>query len=193
MLSDLQRRKLTHKFRIFDLDGDGWIEASDFRGVVDRLARLRGWEEGSEPVESLRAEYAEFWKALAAMAEPREPDRIDLDDWLDYYGAALDFEREISGPDHVTCTPRSTMGLVFDVLDRDGDGAISRREYREFCRAYRIELPAKGDTFSRLDRDGDGRITRSEMLDLVSDFYFSDDPQAPGNRLFGSIGSADDA
>lgn len=193
MLDDLQRRKLTHKFRIFDFDGDGRVEASDFRAVVDRLARLRSWEEGSEPVEKLRSEYAEFWKALAAMAEPRDPDRIDLDDWLDYYESALDFEREIAGPDHVTCTPRSTMGLVFDVLDSDRDGAISRREYREFCSAYRIELPADGDAFAHLDRDGDGHITRSEMLDLVSDFYFSDDPQAPGNWLFGPLGSADDA
>lgn len=187
MLSDLQRRKLTHKFEIFDADGDGGVEASDFRAMIDRLARLRGWDEGSEPVERLRAEYAEFWKALVSMAEPADPDRIELDDWLAYYEAALDFEREMAGPDHVTCTPRSTMGLVFDVLDRDGDGEISREEYRQFCRAHRIDLPADGDVFARLDRDGDGRLTRSEMLDLVTEFYFSDDPEAPGNRLFGPL------
>ena len=42
MLSDLQTKKLTRYFQVYDMDDDGRIEASDFERVVENVKILRG-------------------------------------------------------------------------------------------------------------------------------------------------------
>ena len=47
MLSDLQEKKLTRYFQVYDIDDDGRIAASDFERVIDNVRILRGASESS--------------------------------------------------------------------------------------------------------------------------------------------------
>ena len=60
------------------------------------------------------------------------------------------------------------------------------------CRTALKEDPGLRSTQARqvfldLDVDGDGSVTRDELMAMAHEFYRSDDPHAPGNRLFGAL------
>jgi Ca2+-binding EF-hand superfamily protein len=68
----------------------------------------------------------------------------------------------------------------------DKDGSISVEEYKTMYKIHGIgneSLAAK--IFAKLDFDGDGKISKNDAMNLVADFYLSDNPQAPGNLFFG--------
>jgi len=56
--------------------------------------------------------------------------------------------------------PRAVVRHIFDMADRDGDGALTRSEYEG------AGLARYGVGFDESDRDGDGRTTLDEYLDL---------------------------
>jgi hypothetical protein len=41
-----------------------------------------------------------------------------------------------------------------------------------------------------LDADGDGYLTRDQFVDLLFDCYAGDDPDSPGNVVFGRLSPA---
>jgi Ca2+-binding EF-hand superfamily protein len=41
------------------------------------------------------------------------------------------------------------------------------------------------DAFRRLDLDRDGYLSREEIFQNMKEYYFTDDPNAPGNWFFG--------
>jgi uncharacterized protein (DUF2141 family) len=73
------------------------------------------------------------------------------------------------------------------LTDRDGDGKISRAEFAANLQAYGVAAPAAAEAFSHLDRDGDGFIDTDELLQNVEEFFYGDDPNAPGNWLVGPL------
>lgn len=42
-------------------------------------------------------------------------------------------------------------------------------------------------TFAKLDTSGNGSINKEEFLAHVKDFFFSDDPESPGNLILGPV------
>ena len=66
MLSDLQTKKLTRYFQVYDIDDDGQIEASDFERIVENVQLLHG---GGREADPLRAAYMSRWERLRAAAD----------------------------------------------------------------------------------------------------------------------------
>jgi Ca2+-binding EF-hand superfamily protein len=77
--------------------------------------------------------------------------------------------------------------MFYDVQDVDKDGAISLEEYKIMYKIHEIgDASLAAEIFSKLDFDGDGKIKKNDYLNLVADFYLSDNPQAPSNLFFGA-------
>jgi Ca2+-binding EF-hand superfamily protein len=51
-----------------------------------------------------------------------------------------------------------------------------------------IDPTHSSDAFRRLDRDGSGKISKEEFRAAITEFYLSDDENAPGNWLLGPMG-----
>jgi hypothetical protein len=60
------------------------------------------------------------------------------------------------------------------VFDANKNGSLKKADFD------------KAEIFSKLDFDGDGKIMKNDYLNLVADFYLSDNPQSPGNLFFGA-------
>jgi Ca2+-binding EF-hand superfamily protein len=43
------------------------------------------------------------------------------------------------------------------------------------------------EAFDRLDRDDSGVLTEDNVIEAVKEFYLSNDPNAPGNALYGEL------
>ncbi len=181
MLSDLQTRKLTHRFNVSDADSNGVIERADFERIAERSAALRGWSVDSPAYKTLHANLMGWWSGMQSVADVDQSNQITLQEWLDYHDRLI----------HDPTAYQATIGVVIEfdvqVYDLDGDGLLSLGDYTAFCKSLGISAATAAEAFPHLDLNGDGLISRPELLHLVDEFFKSDDPQAAGNWMLGAF------
>ena len=180
MLTDLQKVKLTRLFNAYDVDNDGFFELEDILDVVGNLARVRGWEEGSDGYQTLAQRYCIIWNYQTQLFDANRDQQVSLDEHLACYDRIFEAHKYDEFIDQLA-------SLVFDIFDADCNGTVSLSEARDFYSAYHLEASLAELVFPHLDLDGDGIISKAEMLRIVREFHLSNDPEAPGNWLFGPL------
>jgi Ca2+-binding EF-hand superfamily protein len=181
MLTPLQQQKLTRYFRVYDVDDDGRIARADYERVAENVRALHRAEERSARHRAIEDGFLRQWEALRASADADDDGGVDLLEWLRYWEDVLAddarYRDEISG-----LTER-----LFELFDTDGDGVLEADEFCNFYGIYGLKAALARKVFLDLDADGDGVATRQELIDMAHEFYSGDDPETPGNRLFGPL------
>jgi Ca2+-binding EF-hand superfamily protein len=179
MLSDLQIKKLTRYFHVYDIDDDGRIAATDFERIVENVKMLHGAPDGAP---GLRDVYVNLWERIRG-ADGDGDGTIDLDEWLAYWQLALEddtrYEAEVE-----ELTER-----VFRIFDLDEDDEIGPSEFADFYGVFGLAVSLSEAVFSSLDENGDGVLTRAELQEIGREFFGRDDAEAKGNLLFGPFGA----
>ena len=182
MLSDLQTKKLTRYFDVYDIDDDGSIAAADFERILENVRILRGESERSPGFAELRSAYMGLWGSLHRHADVDSSGAVDLEEWLAYWQILLEDDERYQA-EVAAITDR-----LFRVFDSDEDGQIGPDEFCDFYGIFGLGENLARSVFIEIDIDQDWVITRDELLEISSQFYRSDDPAAPGNMLFGPFG-----
>lgn len=67
---------------------------------------------------------------------------------------------------------RELVEALFEEFDENGDGAISRLEFKELLACLLGEHDVKTDNkiFDEFDANHDNKITRDELIDLVIEY-----------------------
>jgi juvenile hormone diol kinase len=182
MLTDLQKQKLTRYFGVYDVDDNGAISLADFERVMENVRVLHDVGGSSSIHQRLRDAYLLRWSALAASADKDRDGNVDLQEWLAYWDGVLGDEARY------LVEIVSVTELLFEVFDTDEDGVLGADEFCNFYGVYGLKSALARRVFLDLDADGDGGVTREEVVAMAHQFYHSDDPDAPGNRLFGTVG-----
>ncbi|GIH26207.1 calcium-binding protein [Acrocarpospora phusangensis] len=170
MASEFQRRKVVAVFDAMDVDGDGRLTEADFQALARRWTAVAG---PADP-ERLAAVMTGWWPVLKS-ASGR--DAVSLDDVLLVVERLGEMADAVSG----------TADAMFEAIDLDGDGLISRAEYAALIQTWNGTPAATDEIFPRLDLDGDGRITRDEFRVHWTEFWAGDNPDAPGTYVFGAL------
>ena len=178
MLTNLQERKLTRLFHLLDNDSSGFVDGADLDRIACNLAAAIGAAPGSRPCATLQARYGGIWRMLLD-ADANLDGRVTLREWL---RASEGMLRSQGVYDEVI---GQLVDKVFDLLDANHVGSITAQEYASWLAASNVTPDAAGEAFQRIDLDSDGALSKDEIRQLFFDFYYSDDPQAPGNWLFG--------
>ena len=184
MLGELQTRKLERKFHIFDANGDGYVQRDDFDLIIANLLALRGLSADSEAGKAVSAQYEDYWQTLQQFADVNQDQQVNLEEWMTYHAAALDFE-QVLATEGEEGNLRPFAEVLFQMLDANDDGQISGDEYCEFLQAYKVDEGTARQTFEHLDPQGLGYLTLDQLFTLVDQFYGSNEPDAAGNWLFG--------
>jgi len=179
VLTDLQRKKLTRYFCLYDVDGNNRIGTGDFERVVENVRILHGLATDSPGHEALRDGFRRRWESLRTSADADHDGSVDLAEWLDYWDHVIEtdelYEAEVT----------SIAARLFETFDTDGDGMLGADEFCNFYGAYGLPSALARRVFLDLDVDGDAVISHGELMDMVHEFCRSTDPNAAGNQLFG--------
>lgn len=183
MLSDLQTKKLTRYFQVYDVDDDGRIDAADFERILENVRLLYGDDGTSGGADPLREAYMKFWDGLCRAADGDGDGGVSLEEWLAYWQLTLGddgrYREEV----------RELTDRLFTIFDLDEDGTIGAAEFIDFHGIFGLPVDLAETVFVELDADGDGMISREELIGASGDFFRSNDPDAPGNFLFGPYGA----
>ena len=181
MLTPFQKQKLPRLFAVHDLNQDGVINRADFEEYSARIANTRGWGRDSAEYKELVDRFMTFWNGLEEVARRKGARQVTVKEWLD------DWDEILASPKLYDQIVLPIGRAIFTVLDQDGDGEITAKEYANTFKFSGLEEKDAADAFQRLDLDHDGRLSSEEFITLAHQFFRSNDPADPGNALFGVL------
>jgi Ca2+-binding EF-hand superfamily protein len=179
MLTELQKRKLIKFFSMHDATYNGTLVYQDFENIVKKLADLRNWGSRSPKYPLLQNKCMNDWKGLKGDADKSHDKKVSLEEWLNYYDGILSDETKYNQEVHFF------MELVFEIFDANEDGKISQQEWAGLLSVYNVSPVYAPLVFPKLDANQDGFLSKEEVLQLIRDFFYSNEPEAPANDMFG--------
>ncbi len=180
-LSDLVHAKQVHYFRLVDVDGDGLITASDWAEIGRNLASMRRLKLGTPAHDAVMSTMGLVWANLSPYSSYPDRSKVTEDDWLRF-----EIERVIyCDDDWYEVYVNTIVKNVFRLLDTENTGFIGRGEYMDLALSFWVKPQNAVIAFEKMDADGDGRIGYEEFIGRVLEYHRSEDPEAPGNWLFG--------
>jgi hypothetical protein len=160
-------------FEAMGEDGRDFLTERDFVALAARWTTLRGLAPGSDRYARLQGIMLGWWASLSSAAE--DGDRVTLDDVMALVDQLPTMTDAVAG----------TADAMFEAIDENADGRISRAEYRQLIEAWTGQETDTDEVFSLLDLDGDGYLAPEEFRHLWIQFWAGDDPRAPGTWVFG--------
>ncbi|GAA1676721.1 EF-hand domain-containing protein [Kribbella yunnanensis] len=160
MATDFQRRKVAVVFEAMDADGNGYLDESDFEALTERWVGLRGWAPGTADHERMRSIMMGWWSAISTMSGAEHDDKVSLDELMNVVDQLPEMQDAVhatadamfdaideNGDDRIALTEHkqvvyawkgSDEGIeeVFPQLDINGDGHLSRAEFRDLWTAF---------------------------------------------------------
>ncbi|MCA9688489.1 MAG: hypothetical protein R3A51_05600 [Nannocystaceae bacterium] len=180
MISDLRTRKLHHFFDVIDTNGDGVFTAHDTELVAEKIAALGRLAPGSAEHEAFLFGFNKYWEELRQRCDTSADGRVTREEWLAFHEVML------ADPDAYAAIAESSAQLMFALVDDDHDGVIPIERYGEWMRAWgSADDESFPEIARRLDPDGAGALTRAQVLRYTHEFFYSEDPDAPGNWSLG--------
>lgn len=175
-------QKMRRSFAMLDIDGDGHLVQSDMLALADRLAAAFGMSEDTAKINRLRSSLSQLWtKDFSAIAA--DSSGLNCTEYVAGMRKAVDNDQQ-----GVLERLSEMIAAWMDIADTDGNGLIDEEEYitmySKTLGATREDLKV---AFARLDLDGNGTLDHEEIHRAAIEYCSSDDPQAPGNWLFGSL------
>ena len=183
VLGDLQRRKAAHYFDLIDADGNDLIEAADFQRRADRLAETLEVT-GKEERTRLRRRVMLWWEHLSTLADANDDGRITRHEWEMYwerFKIAVSMGSNRRSIEKLERVARHT----FRAIDRSGSGKVTQEEFSNWLAAW--DIGQHETVFRELDREDTGSLTEEDLVEATKEFYLSNDPNAPGNVLYGAL------
>jgi Ca2+-binding EF-hand superfamily protein len=176
MLSDFRRRKLSAGFGELDVDGDGLVGTGDIELLIRNHGDAYGFTVGTPEYEVLADRTRAVWQQLRQFDSDGDG-QVSLAEYV------AGFEAFLSRRDEFMASMRELVDAFYLLADRDSTGALTVDELIRHYRAWNHSDDQARAAFPRLDRDGDGGITKAEWMADLEEYYYSEDPDAPGSWL----------
>jgi len=157
------------------MDSDGKIKKSDYEDLAERYIAL-GKLEGVR-AKQVKRKIVKIWEDYYAQSAINDelPEQEFLQCLRDHKDMLFD-----------TCL--QFFGLLFDVIDLNGDGVIQREEYALFLKVFRIEDKEDvKNAFNVVDTNGDGQLSSDEFIYAGCDYFMTNDETLPSRFIFGPI------
>ncbi len=176
MLSDFRTQKISSGFAELDANGDGHVERSDIEMLVHNHGAAYGFVPGSPEYEDLVRNTLGIWDQIRQFDSDGDG-QVSLEEYI------AGFDAFLSQRDAFLGGMGTLVDSFYSMADRDGDGLLSEEELILHYRAWSHSEDQAKQAFQHLDRRGSGGISKQDWMANLEEYYFSEDPEAPGNWL----------
>jgi Ca2+-binding EF-hand superfamily protein len=161
MVATVIRNKSHRVFEEIDENGNGVITSDDFERIAERLIQSFG-AQTSPAADKVRRTYTKCWQRLAELADSDGDGQVTKEEFETVFASAqhnkfmqvldeaLDAEFDLADSDGngvidreelrrmLTAygVPQADLNQAMAALDQDGDGQVSRNEYRAAMREF---------------------------------------------------------
>ncbi|MFG2112078.1 EF-hand domain-containing protein [Streptomyces sp. NPDC048718] len=180
MPNAVKSQKFNMLFDWFDQGNDGQLTHDDLQAMGDLFAALAA-EDDHANASAMRDAFEKWWQLLLAHGDADGDGKISRPEFLTV------MEANVTAPEHFEGAVLAIADALMRALDTNGDGVLSHDEYVRMYDALGVPPKHSKDAFKRLDRDGNGEISHEEFRQAITEFYLSDNMDAPGNWLIGPL------
>lgn len=167
MTASVQDSRLKRRFQLWDANGDGTIDRTDYETEARRLLQNFGEQESSPKGRKLFSAYLSMWDKLAEMTGVGPYGAVTEEQFMQ----AADSEVVRGGDAGFDRSLRPTIEAIVDLCDTDGDGEVSPQEFQRWLKAAGVDAKQAETAFARIDNDGSGRLTVEELVVAVRDYH----------------------
>lgn len=181
MLTEFQKKKITHLFQFFDADGNNNVEAEDMDIIVENFAKIFNWEMGDDNSRNFGSAFKKYWRKLMMVSDTDDNDKISLSEFLQAY------ERTLVNDETYEQFVKPFLDNIFPLIDTNKDDKLQLSEFTKLYQGFRNPVENAQKVFNLLDINGDGVLSKEEVYQHFYDFHFSQDIEKPANAFFGTI------
>lgn len=182
MPTALQNSKLTKRFQLLDLNGDGYIAEDDYTQMITRLLESTGQHRGAELGRAIEERLLHWWWRLREAMDVDGDGRVSFEEYIHAVDSAV-LQQDEAFRKH----GRPAMEALAAAADRDGDGYLTVGEYVGLLTAWRVPSAEAEWVFHALDADGDGQLSREEFHRAAEEFFTGDNASAVSNEFWGAL------
>ncbi|MEU8534069.1 EF-hand domain-containing protein [Streptomyces parvulus] len=166
MVNSEYERRIAARFSIFDQDGNGYIDRSDFSGAAKALLAEFGVAARSDRGQALYGGAEALWQGLAGIADRDGDQRITREEFVT--GAV---KRLRDRPERFAEIARPFLHAALFVADADGDGSATVEETARLLTALGVPGDTAREVAGGLDTDGDGKVGEAEIVPAFAQYF----------------------
>jgi|GEM_PF-1652401 len=176
----LRRKKFRSLFKVFDADGNGYLDMTDVVIIMNRFSSEFHWPKGGSADTQFRSAFLKIWTKMFRNADSNNDHKVSLKEFLDYY------EKVTSNDFQFYANLKPFLDELFPAIDQNNDGLISKESYCAFYRAFDNSEADAQKAFEEMDRNHDSEISHLEFYSMFYQFHMSDNPKHPSRNFFGA-------
>lgn len=167
MTASVQDTRLKRRFELWDSNGDGTIDRSDYETEARRILKAFGEQETSPKGRALLSAYLGMWDKLAGKAKVGAQGKVTLQQFTEVSekeiveGGDAGFDRNL----------RPTIEAIVNMCDTDGDGEVNPAEFKRWMKAVGVDERQADSAFRQIDSNGNGQLTIEELVTAVRDYH----------------------
>ncbi|WP_018685759.1 EF-hand domain-containing protein [Actinokineospora enzanensis] len=167
MTASVQDIRLKRRFELWDNNGDGQIDKSDYETEARRILQGFGESETSPKGRALMSAYSHMWSTLEAKADTDNSGSVSLEEFIRVT------EQEIvdAGNPGFDRNLRPAIEAIVDIADTDGDGEVNQAEFKRWMRAAGVDDGTADSAFQQLDANHSGALSVEEIVTAVRDYH----------------------
>ncbi|MFI5531953.1 EF-hand domain-containing protein [Kitasatospora sp. NPDC051853] len=175
-------QKLDRSFDMLDTDQDGHIREEDLISLASRLSSAFD-SHSISVVARLEGAFAALWDIDLIPMDTAHKGSIDREEWRAGVRKAVATDRA-----GFLGRMNTMLRAWLELCDTDDDGWLSREQFiTMYGRTLGLRQEKLEVAFTMLDTDGDGAISLNQVCHAVEEYYTSEEPDTPGNWLFGPL------
>lgn len=175
----LFERKIRTLYNRFDVDRSGSIDVADFKLWGERLVSYGHLNEQKQ--NDLRKCMTSMWNDYFCPMDANKDGKVTCDELTKHIQASLKDANKKKNWQQI-------IPLVFEAIDADKDGVISKDEFNNYFKSLNINDKSMADqVFNEIDTNHDGALSSEEFSAFGEHFFTDTNEDDPSKIFFGKL------